>query len=129
MRVQQGNRNNKTYVYLDITQFPITLNHATTGHKLQGKTIEEPWNLLVAEFAPRNIRNWLCVVLSRVTLIEQLFLAKSIPDDLDAPQDDQLFKMMNRLRSKINEPIDSPFISNLRNYLLHVMKSHTTQQN
>ena len=43
------------------THFPIIGNFATTGHKLQGKTIT---NLVIAEW--RDIENWVYVVLSRV---------------------------------------------------------------
>ena len=61
-------------------QLLMTPNNATTGHKLQGKSVDE---LVIGEFGP-SVRNWLYVVLSRVRTIEGLFLLQKIPDDWDA---------------------------------------------
>jgi hypothetical protein len=38
---------------IDMTVFPIVLNHAATGHKLQGKSLDE---LVVAEWSA--MKNW-----------------------------------------------------------------------
>ena len=52
---------------ISLTQFPIVrskildLNHATTGHKLQGKSLNA---LVIAQWS--NVKNWVLVVLSRV---------------------------------------------------------------
>ena len=57
-------------------QIPCVVNHATTGHKLQGKSVD---NILVANWNYRG--NWVYVVLSRVRTMGGLFLQK--PLDLD----------------------------------------------
>ena len=53
---------------VSMTQLPINMNDATTGHKLQGmskdKLIVESWSF---------ISNWIYVVLSRVRTLECLF--------------------------------------------------------
>jgi hypothetical protein len=75
---------------------PVIVNHATTGHKLQGKTVEK---LVIAEWS--KVKNWAYVVLSRVKTLKGLFLVKPIPDDIDfAPEGDYL-DMMTYLRQNI----------------------------
>ena len=65
-------------------QFPIVLNHATTGHKLQGKSVDQ---LVVAEWS--KTKNWAYVVLSRVRSLDGLFLMEPIPEKIDfKPSDD-----------------------------------------
>ena len=46
---------------LNVVHFPVVINHATTGHKLQGKSLDE---LVVAEWS--GVQNWAYVVLLRV---------------------------------------------------------------
>ena len=68
-------------------QFPIVLNHATTGHKLQGKSLDQ---LVVAQWS--KTKNWAYVVLSRVRSLEGLFLMEPIPGDIDfKPSDDYIY--------------------------------------
>lgn len=71
-----------------ILQFPLNMNDATTGHKLQGmsknKLVIVDWDLKFA--------NWIYVVLSRVRTLQGLYLLKplkkewldkfQVPDDL-----------------------------------------------
>ena len=54
---------------LSMKQFPIVVNHATTVHKLQGKTLDK---LFIHEWNYRG--NWIYVALSRVRTREGLFL-------------------------------------------------------
>ena len=79
-----------------ITHFGVVLNHATTGHKLQGKTMDA---LVVAEWS--NVKNWAYVVLSRVKTLEGLFSLKPIPDSIDFAPKPEYSDMMNRLRKTI----------------------------
>jgi hypothetical protein len=60
---------------LDLTQFPTVGNFATTGHKLQGKSVNE---LVVAEWS--KVKN---CVRSSVRTLAGLFLEKPIPSDID----------------------------------------------
>ena len=79
---------------MDITYFPIHINHATTGHKLQGKSLLQ---LVIAEW--KRASNWVYVVLSRVTRLEGLYLTKRIPEGVDFSPDPSYSSMMERLRA------------------------------
>ena len=78
-----------------LTHFPVSLNHATTGHKLQGKTLEE---LIIVEWS--KVKNWAYVVLSRVKTLDGLYLLEPIPDDIDFSPAPEYLDMMTRLRNK-----------------------------
>ena len=81
---------------IELTQFPVVGNFATTGHKLQGKSLDA---LLIAEWS--KVKNWAYVVLSRVRTLAGLYLETPIPDDIDFnPHPDNL-DMMVRLRETI----------------------------
>jgi 6-pyruvoyl-tetrahydropterin synthase len=84
----------KARVY--ITHFPLLLNTATTGHKLQGKSVDI---LIVAEW--HTALNWAYVVLSRVRSLDGLYLLKKIPDKIDFQPNANCVAMMDRLRSTI----------------------------
>ena len=77
-------------------QFPVVLNLATTGHKLQGKSMDE---LVIAQWS--RLRNWAYVVLSRVRTLAGLYLTSPIPNDIDFTPDPLYLAMMERLRAKI----------------------------
>ena len=62
-----------------MTQFPINLNDATTGHKLQGMSKD----VLIITSWPKGglyalFKNWEYVVLSRVRTIDGLYLFEPI---------------------------------------------------
>ena len=61
---------------MKMQQFPIVRNSATTGHKLQGKTVKSifvyDWNY---------VSNWAYVVMSRVTTIKGLLIRKPLSTD------------------------------------------------
>lgn len=84
----------KTSIYL--TQFPIVINHATTGHKLQGKSMIA---LVIAEWS--KVKNWAYVVLSRVRTLSGLFLTEPIPVDIDFLPPPEYLDMMDNLRSTV----------------------------
>ena len=93
-----------------ITQFAITMNHATTGHKMQGKSVDQ---LVIVEWA-KKVKNWTYVVLSRVTSLDGLFLFSPLPDeDASAPPAD-LSDMLDRFRRNISAKGDSLLIRQLR---------------
>ena len=64
-----------------MTQLPVNLNDATTGHKLQGSSKD----ILIITSWPNGglFRNWEYTVLSRVRKLDGLYLLK--PIDLDKP--------------------------------------------
>jgi hypothetical protein len=75
----------------------VIVNHATTGHKLQGKTVK---SLVIAEWL--KVTNWANVVLSRVKTLSALFLMSPIPDHIDfGPAKAYFLDMMQNLRQEI----------------------------
>jgi hypothetical protein len=81
---------------MDLTQFPTVGNFATTGHKLQGKSVNE---LVVAEWS--KVKNWAYVVLQESehwlasswrNRFHPIYRLQSHPDYLE---------MMERLRNNI----------------------------
>ena len=90
---------------IDMTSFPIVLNHATTGHKLQGKSLDE---LVIAEWS--KVKNWAYVVLSRVRKLEGLFLTEPIPLRIDFRPKVEYLKMMERLQSILASEEDVRFL-------------------
>jgi len=81
---------------IQLTHFDIVINHCTTGHKLQGKSLDE---LVVSEW--NRTQNWAYVVLTRVRTLAGLFLLKPLPTDINFAPDPQYLGMMERLRSTI----------------------------
>jgi hypothetical protein len=75
---------------------PVIVNHATTGHKLQGKTVE---SLVIAEWS--RVKNWNYVVFSRVKRLSGLFLMEPIPEDIDFLPASNYLEMMADLRKTI----------------------------
>ena len=81
---------------IQMTQFLIVINHATTVHKLQGKTLDA---LVVAQISKQQ--NWLHVALSRVRRLQDLHLMEPIPDDIDTTPVPEYLDMMERLRQSV----------------------------
>ena len=101
---------------IEILTFLLTPNHATTGHKLQGKTVD---SLIVREWTKQ--RNWLYVVLSRVTTLNGLFLLEPIPKDIETQPCNEFVDMMSRLRCRISAKIDSAEIERIRYTVRNLM--------
>ena len=68
----------------NMTQIPVNVNDATTGHKLQGMSKDV---VIVTSWPKGGMRqpfkNWECVVLSRVRTLGGLFLFEPIDMDYD----------------------------------------------
>jgi hypothetical protein len=88
-------------VRANVNRFPVVVNHATTGHKLQGQTKE---SLFISDWHYGS--NWPYVVLSRVTTLKGLFLLKPIRRDVDFSQDSRLERMLARFRNKAPDEYD-----------------------
>jgi hypothetical protein len=70
----------------ELQYLAVIVNHATTGHKLQGKTLK---SLVITEWS--SVKDWASVVLSCVKRLSGLFLMSSIPEDIDfGPAEDYL---------------------------------------
>ena len=72
-------------------------NFATTGNKLQGKTMAK---LVIAEW--RDTENWAYVVLSRVKTLAGIFLLNALPDHYSSTPAPEYISMIKRLRSTIS---------------------------
>ena len=77
---------------------PVVLNHATTGHKLQGKSMDE---IVITEWSKKDAKKWAYVMISRVRTLEGLFLLEPLPDNIDFQPDEKYLQMMARLRGTI----------------------------
>ena len=85
----------KHFIYdVSAYQLPLVVNHATTGHKLQGCTKS---SLFVNCFSYNT--NWPYVVLSRVKTIKGLFLRKPLDPKKDYSVHCDLFKMLRDFRN------------------------------
>ena len=67
----------KRALHMKGNQFPIVSNGVTTGHKLQGCSME-----MLAVFEQFYGQNWMYVILSRVRTMQGLYLAHSLDSDL-----------------------------------------------
>ena len=85
-------------VGIKMTVFPANLNHATTGHKLQGKSMDE---LVIVEWSKKDSAKWAYVAISRVRTLNGLYLLEPIPEDIDFTPDLEYLEMMERMRSTI----------------------------
>ena len=79
-------------------QLPFVMNHATTGHKLQGASVD---NLFVHNWYYRT--NWVYVVMSRVRTRSGLYCRKPLSLDLSkyaVPK--QLTQLLEKFRREIS---------------------------
>ncbi len=76
---------------ISTNQFHVLVNHATTGHKLQGRSVD---NLFVSSWT--HTSNWPCVVLSRVRKLKGLFLRKPLDKTKDCRVDERLVAMLKK---------------------------------
>ncbi len=96
--IEEQNTKIRIKAKMCLKQFPIVVNFATTGHKLQGKSM---LSLVISEWAPKNIKNWAYVVISRVRTLLGLFLLKRIPDDCNFSPPKEYLDMMDDFRKTI----------------------------
>jgi hypothetical protein len=90
-------------VNLYLSQFPILINYACTGHKLQGQTKEK---LCVSAWS--YTKNWPYVALSRVSTLQGLYLRLPLnTDPLKYAMSSKLKRMLQRFASKKPSPVDT----------------------
>lgn len=75
-------------VQISCSQFTFLVNHATTVHKLQGRTLN---SLYVANWC--YSQNWVYVALSRVKTLRDLYLRKQMNDDKNLRPRSELIRM------------------------------------
>ena len=88
----QGITNERFTLHLKATQIPLISNNATTGHKLQGSSVD----ILYVPSWSYDV-NWPYVVLSRVKTLEGLFLGKQLDSKKDYSVPESLTRMLNLL--------------------------------
>lgn len=81
----------RKWVRAKINRFPVLVNHATTGHKLQGQT---KLSMFVSIF--HYAKNWPYVVLGRVTSLRGLFLCEPLDPSKDYSMDSRAKTMIRR---------------------------------
>lgn len=96
----QGEKTRKT-VRATVNRFPVLINYATTGHKLQGQTKS---SLCISEW--HYGANWPYVVLSRVKTLQGLFLRTPLRKNYDFSHDRRLTRMLTKMHSKIPQSYD-----------------------
>jgi hypothetical protein len=102
-----------------MTQIPVIVNNATTGHKLQGQTKQ---NLVIVVWC--NVKNWNYVALSRVTARAGLFLVRPLPYTTDFSISNDLHNMMITLKAK--QPIHLTWDLPLQRSILLQRLTHLT---
>ena len=71
---------------VNITQFPVNSNIATTGHKLQGMTKDA----LIVHSWSYSFQHWIYVVLSRVCTLSGLYLCRKLDENKPITCDEDL---------------------------------------
>jgi hypothetical protein len=95
------------------TQFPIVSNSATTGHKLQGCSVD---NIFVNDW--HYGANWVYVVLSRVRTMNGLYMREPLSRDLRKyALKPEMAEMIDTFRQKLLLPSLSPEVySRIKNW-------------
>jgi hypothetical protein len=78
---------------MSLTQFPVLVNNATTGHKLQGQTKR---TLIISVWSKK--KNWNYVALSRVQTRKGLYLVKPLSYTTDFAMSSDLRQMLQTLQ-------------------------------
>ena len=84
---------------ISMTQFPVNLNTATTGQKLQGMSLDA---LIIPAFPSKSLsalfKNWEYVVLSRVRSLSELYLLDKIDKDESFEPTEDFVKFLTRAK-------------------------------
>ena len=84
------------------TQLPVIINNATTGHKLQGSSVD---SLFVHNWS--YVANWVYVMLSRVRTRKGLFARCELSTNLSKYSvPEELSRMLRRMASKAPTQLD-----------------------
>ena len=89
--------NNAILDKIKITYLPINLSISTTGHKLQGKTMD---HLVVNSWGYR-CTHWVYVVLSRVRTLKSLILNVKLDEDRDYSAKVELLRWEKNIKESV----------------------------
>ena len=81
-------------VQINFLQLPILANHATTVHKLQGRTVD---SLFINDFNYKG--NWVYVALSRLRSLDKLFLRRKLDRTQDLTPNGEIEAMLSFMRA------------------------------
>ena len=124
--IMQGSNNCRFTLHLKATQIPLISNNATTGHKLQGSSVDllyvPSWNYTV---------NQPYVVMSRVRTLQGLYLGRPLDPTKDFSVPPALTAMLDTLSARASPEdfdykqldIPSQYLS-LSKLTFHVRHSH-----
>ena len=87
-----------------MTQFPINLADAVTGHKLQGRTLDK---IIITGWGFSFMRNWEYTVLSRVKTRAGLFLLEELDLDKSYGASEQFIRFIERLKKIENKTLNN----------------------
>ena len=95
--VQLHEWNNMTLEKIKITYLPLNSSISTTGHKLQGQTL----NHLVINSWGYKCPHWIYVVLSRVTKLTGLILNQKLDENRSYEANDELIRWERNMKTTI----------------------------
>lgn len=81
---------------VELLQFPVTIDHATTVHKLQGRSVR---SLFVINWSYRT--NWVYTALSRVKTLKGLFLRRKIDRRKNFAVPREFLQMIDHMQQKV----------------------------
>ena len=91
---------NNTWINkVKVTYLPLNCNISTTGHKLQGKTLDK---LIVNSWA-YHCQHWVYVVLSRVKRMDGLILNSKLDESKDYTPDNKLIRWEKRTKERVEK--------------------------
>ena len=107
--LQEMGQRTRESIPMKMTQIPIVRNTGTTGHKLQGKTVE---SILVYDWNYKQ--NWAYVALSRSKTMKGVFMRSPLSLDLTKYKiDDDLIEMMKTFQKKEASYDDEDFYDDI----------------
>ena len=122
LSVGEREKDNMETFYMQGYQFPLINNSATTGHKLQGKTVKE---LFVYTWERMSCINWEYVVLSRVKTFNGLYFKEALKEDPELYRvPESLQKFLDRMRQ---ERMAKTFDEDTYNYIHSYTHLSSTQ--
>ena len=108
---------------ISITYLPINSNISTTGHKLQGSTLD---NLVVNSWTFK-VQHWAYVVLSRVRSLNSLVLNAMLDEDKQYSANAELVRWETEMKKKIEQKtFQDRGKSDYNRYLQEEIKYNTT---
>ena len=87
-----------------MTQFPINMADAVTGHKLQGRTLEK---IIITGWGLSCWRNWEYTVLSRVKTRKGLYMLEELDINKSYGATQQFKDFINRLKKTESSTLDA----------------------